>query len=619
LHSFSKSDSDSRRYAGIEGLRGICIASVLVYHYWPRQLPAGFLGVSVFFTISGFVITSGLIRISDTPNSNFRISDFFARRVRRLLPAATVVLTATLLYSFVFGWASRTMANDGLAGFLQFYNWRVIAIGTVYGEGMPSIFGHFWSLSIEAQFYFLVPIIFLISHRKKSIQISFFVIILIIAIIFSATSSSLTFIYSSSVTRVGEICTGCLLAFFIPTLKKLASRNSIQFTLSTSSVLSLIILLLLTLRTSMQTPAYAHGGLLLVSLLSVLLIAGAVCSDFATRLFAVRPLVWLGEISYSLYLVHFPIRIILIWSGIWPSMQTWVSVALSIAISVLINIYIEKPFREKRYSKNVVLICATAMLLAFSAIQIMIRVAPPRGEMSFQASQNELSTITRANENRPTGVIPKVAIYGDSTAVAMSLGFPQQNSQFKFVGGYAKLGCPIGPGGLRRGFAATGDDQTQPAWPVESECDWENWVSTTKSIGPIDYGLVLLGNWDIVGRQIEALGPDWRTIQDSDYQSWLQTEMEAAIDALHTAGVKRVLWLTLPANSGQRPSARLDIFNRLIRNTASSRPWITVVDYATYIQRHDELRPDGIHLSRETAPQFVSNWLSDQIEIVSKN
>jgi len=614
-----KSRSQSQRYLGIEGLRGFCIISVLVYHYWHRQLPAGFLGVSVFFTISGFVITGGLIHISTTSDSPLNILDFFARRIRRLWPAASIVLTTTLLYSFIFGWASETMANDGLAGFLQFYNWRVIATGTVYGQGLPSIFGHFWSLSIEAQFYILVPIIFLISRRKRVIQIGFFAVVLIVATIFSTTSSSLTFVYSSSVTRVAEICSGCLLAYALPSIKMRTTRSSTNSVLSALSITSFVLLLVLMLRSSMQTSAYAHGGLILVSILSVILITGAACANFTESLFSIRLLVWFGQISYSLYLVHFPIRIILVWSGIWPSMQTWLSVFVSIGISILMFTYIEKPFREKRYSKNVVLVLASVLTISFVIVQVAIRVDPPRSEVGYQSLQNELAVITESNENSSLVNIPKVAIYGDSTAVAMSLGFSQQNSQFKFVGGYAKLGCPIGHGGLRRGFAATGDDKTLPAWPVESECDWENWVSTTKSIGPINYGLVLLGNWDIVGRRIDALGPDWRTIQDTAYQSWLQTEMERAADALHTAGVQKVLWLTLPANAGQRPSARLEIFNRLIKETAASRPWMTVIDYATYIQRHNELRPDGIHLSRETAPQFVENWLVDQIALASKN
>jgi peptidoglycan/LPS O-acetylase OafA/YrhL len=600
-------------------LRGFCIISVLVYHYWHRQLPAGFLGVSVFFTISGFVITSGLIHISTTSDSPLNILEFFARRIRRLWPAASIVLTATLLYSLVSGWASRTMANDGLAGFLQFYNWRVIATGTVYGQGLPSIFGHFWSLSIEAQFYVLVPIIFLISRRRRSIQIGFFAAIFIVSTIFSTTSSSLTFVYSSSVTRVAEICSGCLLAYALPGLKKRVARSSTNSVLSAFSIASFILLLVLMLRTSMQTSAYAHGGLVLVSMISIILIAGVSCANSAESLFSIRPLVWIGQISYSLYLVHFPVRIILIWSGIWPSTQTWLAVVISVAISVLMFNYIEKPFREKRYSKNVVLVLASALVISFAIIQIVIRVDPPRSEVSFQSLQNELAVVTQSNANSSSDDIPKVAIYGDSTAVAMSLGFPEHNKQFKFVGGYAKLGCPIGHGGMRRGFAATGDDPTQPAYPVEAECNWENWISTTKSVGPVDFGLVLLGNWDIVGRRIDALGSDWRTIQDPQYRMWLENEMKTAVEALHLSGVKQVLWLTLPSNAGQRPSERLDIYNRLIRKVAAPRSWITVVDYATYIQRHNEMRPDGIHLSRATSPIFVKDWLIKQILLQHHN
>ena len=146
-----KSNIESQRWLGVEGLRGLCIIAVLTYHYWVEQVPGGFLGVSVFFTISGFVITNGLIRLSEK-SSHIDVYDFLVRRFRRLWPAATLVLALTLLYSLVAGWASRTMASDSFAAFFQYYNWRVITTGTVYGPSLPSIFGHFWSLSIEVQF-----------------------------------------------------------------------------------------------------------------------------------------------------------------------------------------------------------------------------------------------------------------------------------------------------------------------------------------------------------------------------------------------------------------------------------------------------------------------------------
>ena len=607
-----KSNIESQRWLGVEGLRGLCIIAVLTYHYWVKQVPGGFLGVSVFFTISGFVITNGLIRLSEK-SSHIDVYDFLVRRFRRLWPAATLVLALTLLYSLIAGWASRTMASDSFAAFFQHYNWRVITTGTVYGQSLPSIFLHFWSLSIEVQFYVVAPLIFLISRGRKMIQISLFALILVVAIVVATTSTSLTFVYSSTITRSAEISVGCLLAFAIKPIKRLTSKPILDHLASLLAFLAFAALTTLTVRSSMQTSAYAHGGLVLISVLSALLIIGASFGKVASAVFSFQPLTWLGRISYSLYLVHFPIRIILIWSGIWPEMQTWLSVAVSVIVAGLLFRFIERPFRESRYLPNTKLILATALVLLFAITQILVRMNPPIDEKSFESLQSELRTLTDAIDSPVDGDIPRVAIYGDSMAVGISIGLSQVKSDFQFVGGYAELGCPIGHGGLRRGFAATGDDEAEIAWPVEAVCDTENWAATTSDLKPIDVGIILTGNWDLVGRQVEALGPDWHTIEEPKYQSWLLGEMERAVDGIHNAGVKQVMWLTLPANVGYQPSQRLDIFNELVARVASTRDWITIVDYASYIRAHNEWRPDGIHVSETTSLPFVEAWLVDQI------
>ena len=607
-----KSNIESQRWLGVEGLRGLCIIAVLTYHYWVKQVPGGFLGVSVFFTISGFVITNGLIRLSEK-SSHIDVYGFLVRRFRRLWPAATLVLALTLLYSLIAGWASRTMASDSFAAFFQYYNWRVITTGTVYGQSLPSIFLHFWSLSIEVQFYVVAPLIFLISRGRKMIQISLFALILVVAIVVATTSTSLTFVYSSTITRSAEISVGCLLAFAIKPIKRLTSKPILDHLASLLAFLAFAALTTLTVRSSMQTSAYAHGGLVLISVLSALLIIGASFGKVASVVFSFQPLTWLGRISYSLYLVHFPIRIILIWSGIWPEMQTWLSVAVSVIVAGLLFRFIERPFRESRYLPNTKLILATALVLLFAITQILVRMNPPIDEKSFESLQSELRTLTEDGEVLSDGEIPRVAIYGDSMAVGISIGLSQVKSDFQFVGGYAELGCPIGHGGLRRGFAATGDDEAEIAWPVEAVCDTENWAATTSDLKPIDVGIILTGNWDLVGRQVEALGPDWHTIEEPKYQSWLLGEMERAVDGIHNAGVKQVMWLTLPANVGYQPSQRLDIFNELVARVASTRDWITIVDYASYIRAHNEWRPDGIHVSQDVSLLFVETWLADQI------
>jgi hypothetical protein len=263
------------------------------------------------------------------------------------------------------------------------------------------------------------------------------------------------------------------------------------------------------------------------------------------------------------------------------------------------------------------LILATALVLLFAITQILVRMNPPIDEKSFETLQNELQILTDAIDSPVDGDFPRVAIFGDSMAVSLVDGLRQVKSSFKFVGGYAKLGCPIGNGGVRRGFAATGDDPNEVVWPVEPECKTQHWIDKTQRLAPIDIGIILIGNWDLVGRQIDELGTDWYTIENPQYQSWLLREMEFAIDGIHNAGVNQVMWMTLPANVGYQPSQRLIIFNQLVEKVASTRDWIKVVDYASYIQGHNEWRPDGIHVSETTSLPFVEAWLADQINEVA--
>jgi peptidoglycan/LPS O-acetylase OafA/YrhL len=148
------------RRADIQWLRALAVTMVVVYHFWPTALPGGYVGVDVFFVISGFLITGGLI--SRPPGAWRDVLDFWARRIRRLLPAAFLVIAATWLAALAFAPAStwRQTARDGVAAAAYAENWNLWRKSTDYlaGDGLPSVFQHFWSLSIEEQFYVVWPL-----------------------------------------------------------------------------------------------------------------------------------------------------------------------------------------------------------------------------------------------------------------------------------------------------------------------------------------------------------------------------------------------------------------------------------------------------------------------------
>ena len=254
---------------------------------------------------------------------------------------------------------------------------------------------------------------------------------------------------------------------------------------------------------------------MLISVLSVLLIIGASEASFTSRLLSLPPLTFLGRISYSLYLVHFPVLIFVIWWNLAPSFHQWLAAILSVLLAIAMYVCVEKPFRERRFSPRFNVSAALSLILVFIVLQVTIRSNPAIAAGDLAKVRNELASITGTDSNA-VSEIPRIAIFGDSTAVAMSLGLESVRGSFNFVGGYAELGCPIGEGGLRRGLAAHGDRSSDIAWPVEDICARHHWIETARSLAPIDVAIILSGNWDTVGRHIEQLGDGFFTINDAD-------------------------------------------------------------------------------------------------------
>ena len=149
-------------HPGLEGLRGISVLAVLVFHAVTPWLPGGFLGVSTFFTLSGFLIT-GLLIAEWEQTQAIAFTNFWARRLRRLLPASLVALLGIALGGAILSDSTQLerLPSDGLAALFYVSNWWLIATGADYDSllGSPSPIQHFWSLSIEEQYYFIYPLI----------------------------------------------------------------------------------------------------------------------------------------------------------------------------------------------------------------------------------------------------------------------------------------------------------------------------------------------------------------------------------------------------------------------------------------------------------------------------
>ncbi|MGO1316457.1 MAG: acyltransferase family protein [Cellulomonadaceae bacterium] len=304
------------RIAGLDGLRAIAVLAVLVYHLRPEWLPGGFLGVDVFFVVSGFLITTLALR-ELVRTGRLRFGAFWLRRARRLLPALGVVVIVSIV-------AARLVQPDLLVGIGRqtlgaatfSSNWLEIAAGNSYfDDSAPVLFQTFWSLAIEEQFYLVWPpllVLLLIltpggRSRATVAALGAFASAAAMALRY-APGTDPTRVYYGLDTHVFGLLMGVCLAFAWTTRRQvLLSRWAITV-VPVLAVAGLVALLVLVRDDS---PWTYRGGIALASVLAALAVAG--CTGRVTpliRVLELRPLVWVGARSYGIYLWHWPIILI---------------------------------------------------------------------------------------------------------------------------------------------------------------------------------------------------------------------------------------------------------------------------------------------------------------------
>ncbi|MFX4286811.1 acyltransferase family protein [Janibacter sp. G349] len=326
----------------IEGLRAVAVGTVLIYHVGIPFLPGGFVGVDIFFVISGFLITSLLLR-ETVKTGTISIADFYARRARRLLPAASVVLIVTAL----LGWAllpgpdRLNLGADVIAATFYVINWALALRSVDYlaEDAAPSALQHYWSLSVEEQFYVVWPLIIIVGlmvarrtrMRPKPLLFGVLAVIAAASLVYSVlhTKSDPATAYFYTTTRVWELAIGALLAFLVLRLTRLP-RLAAELLAGAGLLLVLWSAFFLTSKTPWPS-AWA-----LAPTVGAALIIAAGCATQATataRLLSLKPMVWIGGISYAIYLWHWPL--ITIAKTAWPEVRIRHLVLIGIVSVVL--------------------------------------------------------------------------------------------------------------------------------------------------------------------------------------------------------------------------------------------------------------------------------------------
>ncbi|NVN51746.1 hypothetical protein HLY00_1734 [Mycolicibacterium hippocampi] len=308
------------RRADIQGLRAVAVLVVILDHVGMPGFPGGFVGVDVFFVISGYVITRMLLHTSTQPGRAWFL-DFYAKRARRIVPAATLVVALTVIATFEltnFLRGARVLP-DATAASLFLANFHFIETGSDYARlgGDPSPLQHYWSLAVEEQFYLVWPLLMLLAiavaarwRRATLRQVLFALLVAIVAASYLysivVTSANGVEAFFSPLTRAWELAIGCLIAVAQPWLAaRVVTRPIIAGALSWSGTTAITWSVIFLDDTS-RFPGWVAAVPVLGT--AMILVSGLrVQRTVPTTVLGNRVFTYIGDISYSLYLVHWPV------------------------------------------------------------------------------------------------------------------------------------------------------------------------------------------------------------------------------------------------------------------------------------------------------------------------
>lgn len=353
-------DAHAGKRLDIQGLRALAVALVVAFHLFPAHLPGGYIGVDIFFVISGFLITGHLLREVEI-RGHVRVTEFWARRVRRLLPASLLVLLVTLVLTMTVMPANTRIQNYGDIGYAAGYilNWRLAADSVDYLNAAfsPSLVQHYWSLSIEEQFYFVWPILLavavgvaaLVKKPSRRFVLAALALVFVLSFAFSIfeTARSQPSAYFLTTTRAWEFAAGALIAV-VPAASLRARNRGIV------SMIALVTIGASAFLFGQASPFPGAIALIPVAATAILIWNGdahALGWKYEPqRLARNRTIQFLGDTSYAIYLWHWPM--ILAAAALVPAWQDWQRAVLVIPITVVLAWltlrFIENPVRQWR-------------------------------------------------------------------------------------------------------------------------------------------------------------------------------------------------------------------------------------------------------------------------------
>jgi len=448
----------------IQGMRALAVGMVVIYHLYPSLLPGGFAGVDVFFVISGFLITGHLLR-EYQKTGRIALLDFWGRRAKRLVPAAALVLTVTWVASRFVLPATQLAdtASQIRASALYYQNWQLAwnAVDYLKSDSAASPVQHFWSLSVEEQFYLGWPLLFLLAalaaltaqRRARRARGHHVVLLLAGAVVVGSLWYSVYYTHANpagayfvTTTRIWELGLGGLLALLPAGLSTRIGR----FGLLGWAGLGLVIASAFVLSGTNAFPGYL--ALLPAGGAAVLILGGSAAGRFGPhRLTSTRPMVFVGGISYSLYLWHWPLIVLYIaWSGRRNGVVAGLAIiVVAVSLSWLTKVWVEDKVRTASLLsghgwRSVSTALAAVVPVVLVALYITAQPGPWNGRLgpNYPGAAALASKVTKVKPEpfRPTpsqvklptywqqgclvpqaSPTPKECVYGDTSHPALTV------------------------------------------------------------------------------------------------------------------------------------------------------------------------------------------------------
>jgi peptidoglycan/LPS O-acetylase OafA/YrhL len=638
--------------AGFDGLRALGLLVMLAYHHGVSAARGGIFTVSMFFTLSGYLIAT--LALGEWARSDrLSLARFWERRARRLLPAAlaTVVGVVALQWLFEVG-SSPRFTGDVLGALGYVANWRMAYSGGDYAATftLEAPVQHFWSLAVEEQFYLAFPLLFigLLAVTRGRWRVVGAVFAAGAAASFAAAwwsasrhgNSGIT--YYATYTRASEILVGVALAFAVvtrPARRALSNPAGVRL-VRALGVIGVVGLLWLWHSVGLADRAVFHGATALNAGLTSLVILACTSArpGLAARGLGVWPLRNLGKISYAVYLFHWPLFLLLDHErtglGFWPLFV--VRVAVTVGVSVVSYHLLEAPFRSRRPRSGrarAALGSSRPRLVAILALPAAAVVALVLVVPVHQADTVDFASLSGDDGPAfPDVVLPvggqppaaRVLLLGDSVTWSLYGGFRTWNEthaaeQFH-VDNFRAIGCPVAEAGTLRTLGRV----TEPNLACQR---FRRLLPAMLNRADYDAIVVNMGHADLADRPLEGR---WRHLGQPAFDQWFAGQMGDLADVLATERAP-VFWAStthprmLRADDPSRPwssyvdndPARADRLNEILADVVGSRPGFRILDVAGWLrdvggEDGPDYRADGVHYTIRGADELAA-WMAPEL------